>query len=45
MLDVKVFGGKISSVGIIAQVFEIFYTNFLDNWRVSTERKTHETHI
>lgn len=45
MLNVKVFGGKISSVGIIAQVFEIFYTNFLDNWRVSTERKTHETHI
>lgn len=41
MLNVKVFGGKISSVGIIAQVFEIFYTNFL----VSTERKTHETHI
>lgn len=22
-----------------------FYTNFLDNWRVSTERKKHETHI
>lgn len=45
MLDIKVFGGKISSLGISAQVFEIFYTNFLDNWRVSTERKKHETHI